>query len=219
MEMITEYFNRVYAACNSVRIGENQKLIQILEYAYHNNKRIFMFGNGGSGATASHFCEDLGKGTLNGKKDIKRFKAISLTDNAPYILAWANDEGYETIFEQQLRNLAEPGDVAIGISGSGNSLNVLRAIGYANKNSMITVGLTGYDGGKLKKIVNHVVHIPINDMGITECVHSIITHYITGYLREKINGEYKDIDKMVSVFDEEVEKHRMVEKINFVSGK
>jgi len=213
MEMITEYFNRVYAACNSVRIGDNQKFIQILEHAYHNNKRIFMFGNGGSGATASHFCEDLGKGTLNGKKDIKRFKTISLADNTPYILAWANDEGYETIFEQQLRNLAEPGDVAIGISGSGNSRNVLRAIDYANKNNMITVGMTGFDGGKLKKLAKHVVHIPIDDMGITECVHSIITHYITDYFREKINEDHWDIDKMVTVFDEEVEKYRMIEKI------
>jgi len=215
MEMITEYFNRVHAACNSVRERDNKQLIEILEHAYHNNKRIFMFGNGGSGATASHFCEDLGKGTLNGKKDIKRFKAISLTDNTPYILAWANDEGYETVFEQQLRNLAEPGDVAIGISGSGNSLNVLKAIDYANENSMITVGMTGFDGGQLKKIASHVVHIPIHDMGITECVHSILTHYITDYLREKINRDYQDIDKMVSVFDEEVEKYRMIEKINF----
>lgn len=215
MEMITEYFNRVRAACNSVRIKDNQKLIEILEHAYQNNKRVFMFGNGGSGATASHFCEDLGKGTLNGKKDIKRFKAISLTDNTPYILAWANDEGYETVFEQQLRNLAEPEDVAIGISGSGNSLNVLKAINYANKNGMITVGMTGFDGGKLKKIASHVIHIPINDMGITECVHSIVTHYITDYLREKINKEHRDIDKMASLFDEEVENNRMLEKIHF----
>ncbi len=214
MEMITEYFNRVYAACNSVQVGDNIKLIQILEHAYHNNKHIFIFGNGGSGATASHFCEDLGKGTLNGKKDIKRFKIISLTDNTPYILAWANDEGYEIIFEQQLRNLADPGDVAIGISGSGNSPNIIKAIDYANKNSIITVGMTGFDGGKLKKMAKHVVHIPINDMGITECVHSIITHYISDYFREKINREARDIDKVVSVFDDEVEKHRMVEKIN-----
>lgn len=214
MEMITEYFNRVYAACNSVRTGDNQKLIQILEHAYHNNKRIFMFGNGGSGATASHFCEDLGKGTLNGKKDIKRFKTISLTDNTPYILALANDEGYETIFVEQLKNLAEPGDVAIGISGSGNSLNVLRAIDYANKNNVITIGMTGFDGGKLKRVAKYILHIPIHDMGITECVHSIVAHYITDYFREKINKDHRDIDKVVSVFDDEVEKYRMIEKIN-----
>ncbi len=214
MEMITEYFNRVYAACNSIRMGENQKLIQVLEHAYQNNKRIFIFGNGGSGATASHFCEDLGKGTLNGKKDIKRFKTISLTDNTPYILAVANDEGYEAVFVEQLKNLAEPGDVAIGISGSGNSPNVLRAIDYANKYNMITVGMTGFDGGKLRKMAKHVVHIPIHDMGITECVHSIIAHYITEYFREKINKDHRDIDKVVSVFDEEVEKYRMIEEIN-----
>lgn len=214
MEIITEYFKQVYAACNSVRIGDNQKLIQILEHAYHSNKRIFMFGNGGSGATASHFCEDLGKSTLNGKKDIKRFKTISLTDNTPYILALANDEGYESIFVEQLKNLAEPGDVAIGFSGSGNSPNVLRAIDYANKNNLITIGMTGFDGGKLKRLAKHILHIPIHDMGITECVQSIITHYIVDYFREKINKEHRDIDKVVSVFDEEVEKYRMIEKIN-----
>jgi len=215
MEMIKEYFNRVYAACNSVRIRENTQLIQILEHAYHNNKHIFIFGNGGSGATASHFCEDLGKGTLNGKKDIKRFKTISLTDNASYILAWANDEGFETIFEQQLRNLAQPGDIAIGISGSGNSPNIIRAIDFANKNDMITVGMTGFDGGKLKRIAKYTLHIPVNDMGIAECVHSIITHYITDYLREKINSEHRDINKVVTIFDDKVEQHRMVEAVDF----
>jgi len=213
MEMINDYFNRVYAACKSVRASDNLKFIKILEHAYHHNRRIFMFGNGGSGATASHFCEDLAKGTLNGKKDIKRFKVISLTDNVPFILALANDEGYETIFEQQLRNLAEPDDVAIGISGSGNSPNVINAIEYANRNGLITVGMTGFDGGKLKKIARYLVHIPIDDMGITECVHSIITHYITDCLREKINMEYRYIDKVVSAFDDEVEQHRMVEEI------
>ncbi|MDZ7263235.1 MAG: SIS domain-containing protein [candidate division KSB1 bacterium] len=213
MEMINDYFNRVYAACNSVRISDNVKLIKILEQAYHRNKRIFIFGNGGSGATASHFCEDLAKGTLNGKKDIKRFKVISLTDNTPFILALANDEGYESIFEQQLRNLAEPGDVAIGISGSGNSQNVLNAIHYANQLGMITVGMTGFDGGELIKIAKHTVHIPVHDMGVTECVHAIITHYITDCLREKINQEHREIDKVVSVFDDEVDQHRMLEEL------
>lgn len=213
MEMITEYFNRVYAACNSLRLEENQKLIQILEYAYYHSKHIFFFGNGGSGATASHFCEDLGKGTLNGKKDIKRFRTISLTDNTPYILALANDEGYESIFVEQLRNLADPGDVAIGISGSGNSPNVLRAIDYANKHDMITVGMTGFNGGRLKKIAQYCLHIPVDDMGITECVHSIIAHYITDYFREKINQQHHEIDRMATVFEAEVEQHRMLENI------
>ncbi len=215
MEMITEYFNRVYAACNSLRLEENERLIQILEHAYHHNKHIFIFGNGGSGATASHFCEDLGKGTLNGKKDIKRFRTISLTDNTPYILALANDEGYESIFVEQLRNLADPGDVAIGISGSGNSPNVLRAIDYANKHNMITIGMTGFNGGRLKKIAKYCVHIPVDDMGITECVHSIIAHYITDYFREKINQESHEIDRMATLFDEAVEQHRLLDPIKF----
>jgi D-sedoheptulose 7-phosphate isomerase len=214
--MINDYFNRVYAACQSVRVSrDTMTLIDILERAYHRNRRIFIFGNGGSGATASHFCEDLAKGTLNGKKDIKRFKVISLTDNVPFILALANDEGYENVFEGQLRNLAEPGDVAIGISGSGNSPNVIKAIEFADKNQMITVGMTGFNGGNLRRIVQHSIHIPIHDMGIIESVHSIITHYITDCLREKINHEHDELEKVVTLFDEKVERYRMVENICF----
>ena len=214
MEMINDYFNRVYAACQSVRVSrDTMTLIDILERAYHRNRRIFIFGNGGSGATASHFCEDLAKGTLNGKKDIKRFKVISLTDNVPFILALANDEGYENVFEGQLRNLAEPGDVAIGISGSGNSPNVIKAIEFAGKNQMITVGMTGFNGGNLRRLVQHSIHVPIHDMGIIESVHSIITHYITDSLREKINHEHDELEKVATLFDENIERYRMVENI------
>ena len=214
MEMINDYFNRVYAACQSVRVSrDTMALINILERAYQRNRRIFIFGNGGSGATASHFCEDLAKGTLNGKKDIKRFKVISLTDNVPFILALANDEGYENVFEGQLRNLAEPGDVAIGISGSGNSPNVIKAIEFAGKNQMITVGMTGFNGGNLRRLVQHSIHVPIHDMGIIESVHSIITHYITDSLREKINHEHDELEKVATLFDENIERYRMVENI------
>lgn len=188
MEGITNYLQRVFQACSAIDPEENEILIKVLEEAYHRGKKIFIFGNGGSGATASHFCQDLAKGTLNETDDQKRFRAISLTDNVPCLLAWANDEGYETVFEQQLRNLAEEGDVAIGISGSGNSLNVLKAIEYANSIGMVTVGMTGFDGGKLKRLAQHNVHVPVNDMGITEAIHSIITHWVVAYLRDRING-------------------------------
>jgi len=188
MEGITNYFQRVFQACNAIDPEENETLVRVLEDAFHKGKKIFIFGNGGSGATASHFCQDLAKGTINGVDDQKRFRTISLTDNVPCLLAWANDEGYETVFEQQLRNLAEEGDVAIGISGSGNSLNVLKAIEYANSIGMVTVGMTGFDGGKLKKLAQYNIHVPVNDMGITEAIHGIITHWVVAYLRERING-------------------------------
>ena len=185
---IADYFQQITDICNAMEGGESRALVNILEEAYHNGKQVFIFGNGGSGAMASHFCEDLGKGTLNKPDDKKRFKVMSLTDNVPYILAWANDEGYETIFEQQLRNFAESGDVAIGISGSGNSINVLKAIEYGNSIGMITIGVTGFDGGKLRGLAQHNIHVPVNDMGMTEAVHCIITHWVVASLKERLRS-------------------------------
>lgn len=212
MEMITEYFAKVSGACKAVKVEEIKELLNILERAYYQRRNIFIFGNGGSGATASHFCEDLAKGTLNGNcsQDGIRFKAMSLTDNVPFILALANDEGYHKIFEQQLRNYAECGDVAIAISGSGNSPNVINAVLYANRKKMITIGMTGYDGGKLKKISRYCVHVPITDMGITESVHNVIVHYVVDFLKEKLNSNYRQIEKLTSVFDEQVEQDRLI---------
>lgn len=162
--------------------------IALLEDSFYKERTIFIFGNGGSGSTASHFCEDLGKGVIVDLNDYKRFRVMSLTDNLPYILAWANDHGYETIFEQQLRNLAKPDDIAIGISGSGNSENVLRAVEYANSIGMITVGFIGYDGGKLGNLVQYPLYVPSFDMGIVESVHTSIMHYIVSVLRQRLQN-------------------------------
>jgi D-sedoheptulose 7-phosphate isomerase len=103
----------------------------------------------------------------------------------PYLLAWANDAGYGAIFKQQLRNLAEEGDLAIAISCSGNSSNVLRAINYANATNMVTIGMTGFDGGQVRKIVHHCIHIPIEEMGM-ESIHLIILHYIVNSLKKRL---------------------------------
>src|SRR3990172_1560784 len=112
--------------------GELDKLVSILANARVNRNTVFTMGNGGSAATASHFAEDLAKCTIT--EGMPRFKVISLTDSMPGILAWANDTSYEEIFIEQLKNLMEPGDIVIGISGSGNSMNVIKAIEYANSN-------------------------------------------------------------------------------------
>src|SRR6202162_3735512 len=132
---------------------------------YERDRLIFLIGNGGSGSNASHFCEDIGKGTLR-RQDFddetkKRFRIISLTDNTPYLLAWGNDEGFDRVFLEQLKNLAGPGDLLIAISGSGNSPNILRAVEWANAHGMKTYGCTGFGGGKLKKLAQHNFHIPI----------------------------------------------------------
>ncbi len=188
MEIISfsDFLGEVFKAHEAIDSEHLNSFIQLLEESFHNERMIFMFGNGGSGAAASHFCEDLGKGTLFNLDGYKRFRVMSLTDNVPYILAWANDHGYETVFEQQLRNFARPDDIAVGISGSGNSENVIRAIEYANNNDMVTVGFTGYDGGKLGKIVQYQIHVPSFNMGIVESVHNTLMHYIVMVLRERI---------------------------------
>ncbi|MBD3289845.1 SIS domain-containing protein, partial [candidate division KSB1 bacterium] len=149
---------------------------------------------------------------LNGSinKDVNRFKAMSLTDNVPFILALANDEGYGSIFEQQLRTYGEKDDVVIAISGSGNSENVLNAVHYAKSKNMVTIGMTGFNGGKLRRLTRHCVHVPIDDMGITEAVHGIILHYVVDYLKNRLTSNIKYIEKVTSVFDEEVEESHLV---------
>jgi D-sedoheptulose 7-phosphate isomerase len=172
--------------------AEVEALTCAISHAYRESRFVFICGNGGSGANASHLCEDLGKGTLSDFDEQKRLKVISLTDNTPYILAWANDEGYERIFVEQLKNLARPGALLIAISGSGNSANVLRAVEYANANGMHTFGITGFDGGRLRQIANRCLHVPSNNMGLVEAVHGVIFHHLIDVLYEafgKISAE------------------------------
>ncbi len=211
MEMMNDYFERVNEVSADVDECEITQLLEILEKAYFQRKQIFICGNGGSGATASHLCEDLAKGTLNGNihKDGLRFKVISLTDNVPFILALANDIGYDSIFEQQLRTYAEEGDVLIAISGSGNSPNVIKAVDYANRKGLTTVGMTGFDGGKLRKMASFCVHVPIDDMGVTESVHGIIMHYIVDYLGEKLNTNYLYVERVTTTLGDDASDDRM----------
>jgi len=162
---------------------------------YQNGRFIFLIGNGGSGSNASHFCEDVGKGTLrredfdNDKK--KRFRVLSLTDNTPYILAWGNDEGFERVFVEQLKNLAGPGDLLIAISGSGNSPNILRAVEWANAHGLKTFGCTGFGGGKLRGLARQGLHVPLDDMGIVESIHLTAFHWVVDdlHLRIGMNGK------------------------------
>ncbi len=168
--------------------AEAQALIDAITEAYENDKFIFIIGNGGSGANASHFCEDLGKGTLTDFNNQKRMKVLSLTDNTPYILAWANDTDYSRIFVEQLKNFAQEGALVIAISGSGNSPNVVEAVKYANENGMKTFGMTGYDGGELRKISQQSLHVPSFNMGALEAVHMVYVHYILDTLREQFKA-------------------------------
>jgi D-sedoheptulose 7-phosphate isomerase len=159
-----------------------ERVGRVFEDARKNGRTIFLIGNGGSAATASHFANDLGLGPR--VKGGKPYRAISLTDNMAFVTAAGNDLGYETVFVEQLKTLMRPGDVVVAISASGNSPNVIKAIEYAKAHGACTVGLTGFDGGQLRKIVDECVHIdtPRGDYGPVEDLHLMLDHLMASYL-------------------------------------
>ncbi|HET6512746.1 MAG TPA: SIS domain-containing protein, partial [Candidatus Kapabacteria bacterium] len=165
------------------------EMVDLVVDAYDNDRTVFVIGNGGSASNASHLANDLVKGTLKTMDQTKRLKALALTDNLALMTAFANDEGYQTIFEQQLRTFAKPNDLVIAISGSGNSPNVIKAIEWANANGLHTVGVTGFGGGKLKELAKTSVHVPLNDMCTSESVHSVIFHYLALELQKRLYAE------------------------------
>lgn len=181
---IDKYRSSLKQAIDSIKTSEIINVLNIVRRAYIEEQQIFIMGNGGSAATASHIVCDLNKGVSCDLK--KKFKVICLNDNVPTILATANDISYEDIFVEPLKNFFKPGDVVIGISGSGNSKNILKAIEYTNNNSGITIGLCGFDGGKLKQTATHSIHVQINDMQISEDIHSITGHLMMQIFRTSL---------------------------------
>lgn len=160
-----------------------RRIVPVLLRARADGRTIFFFGNGGSASTASHFVVDIGKATLRG--DGKRFRCVALVDNVESLTAWANDTEYSRVFAEQLKGLAVPGDVAVGISGSGNSPNVLDAMRAARALGLATIGLTGMGGGKLKDLVDVPLVVPSNSMQHIEDVHLFVCHLLTAYLRDE----------------------------------
>jgi D-sedoheptulose 7-phosphate isomerase len=183
---IRDYFNRLQDAMTKAEINEIATIADLLHTAYEQEKNIFVMGNGGSGATASHMVCDLNKGACFTSE--KKFRVIALTDNTPMILALGNDVGFDSIFVEQMKPFAKSGDVVIGISGSGNSPDVLRAIEYANQLGCITVGVCGFGGGKLKPMVQHSFHVKVDDMQIVEDLHMIMVHILMQILNTKKCG-------------------------------
>ena len=169
-----EYINGLKNVLDIFPHEQFDKLIKVMLEAYHNQKHIFVMGNGGSASTASHWVCDINKECYPDKE--KRFKMICLNDNISTMLAYANDLIYEDIFVEQLKNFFEPGDVVIGISGGGNSMNVLKAIEYANDNGGTTVGLCGSSGGKLFQKAHVPILAEVDDMQKVEDIHMIVVH-------------------------------------------
>jgi len=170
----------------SISLSELQKVLSLLEQAYRSGHRIFIMGNGGSAATASHFALDLAKNTI--MPGVPRLKAISLTDHVPLITAWSNDTAYEHIFAEQLANMIEPGDVVIGISASGNSPNVINALHLANASRASTIALLGAKGGKIKDMVDAYVLAPGQNIEQEEDAHMILAHVITRHMRDVVRS-------------------------------
>lgn len=174
IDQITDYFEKEKKVLDQISKEDLNSIMNLLVDAKDAGKTIFIMGNGGSAATASHYVCDFNKGISLGKE--KMFKFICLNDNVPTMMAYANDLSYADVFVGPLKNFMQAGDIVIGISGSGNSENVVRAIQYANDNGGVTVGLTGYSGGKIKQLCKYNVHVPVNDMQITEDLHMVLDH-------------------------------------------
>lgn len=188
-----QYLDRLQKEIARIPEADLQTWSNLIFEAWENGRQVFIFGNGGSATTATHMSEDLGKSTLR-PRDLndetkKRLRVMSLTDNVGWILAVGNDCGYEQIFVQQLMNYGRAGDVAIALSGSGNSPNVLLAVEWAERHGLITFGLTGYDGGKLRQLQRHGVHVDVNDMGMVESIHLCLFHWVLNDVFARIQRE------------------------------
>ena len=173
----------------SEKHGDIKKIIDVLINARDKGNSIYVIGNGGSGSTASHFVSDLLKTAI--LKNKNRFKAISLVDNIPVMLAWSNDTSFDDIFEQQLVNYIHDGDVVIAFSGSGNSKNILKALKYCSKFNVVSIGFSGSTGGKMKKLCTICLTVPSTDMLLIESSHVVICHCIISYIRNKGIPQFK----------------------------
>jgi len=197
----SDYFKRLADTLNKVDTDAVEKLADMLLIAREQGNTIFIFGNGGSGATASHVTGDFLKG-ISYRLD-KRFRVQCLNDNDSGMMAISNDLSYEEIFIEQLKAFLRKDDIVIGISGSGNSANVVKAIRYAGDEGAKTVAFCGYKGGKISELADHVIHAPVQDMEITEDVHIIIFHALKQSLMRRLKG---DDFSMGSTYDERVKQ-------------
>lgn len=177
MDYINElnaYREREIAVLNSLDLNSVNQVMNVLEDARLHGKRIFICGNGGSAATASHYCCDFNKGVSESQNDKYNFECLN--DNVPTLMAVANDIGYEEVFRFPLKNKMKSGDILIGISGSGNSKNVVNAMEYAKSIGGTTIAIVGYSGGKMKEMADYNIHVNINDMQISEDIHMMLDH-------------------------------------------
>jgi D-sedoheptulose 7-phosphate isomerase len=181
---VESYFRLLSTTAGQLPFEAIEEVAATLVQAYESERTIYLFGNGGSAALASHMACDLGKGTVNGSK--KRFRVMSLTSNEAMMTAWANDSNYHDIFAEQLANFVAPGDVAFAISCSGNSANVLNALRVARQARATTLGLAGFQGGKMKELCDQCLIVPSDNMQIIEDLHLCAAHAVFTAVRRKV---------------------------------
>jgi D-sedoheptulose 7-phosphate isomerase len=190
-ESIRGYLSGLYQCLQKLDHETVLAAVRILDRAYHAKAKIFLIGNGGSACTASHLATDLTK-TIRGvpaNPAVSGFRAMALMDNVGLLTAWANDESYDSIFAEQLRQLAQPGDVLVAISGSGNSKNIISAVRVARGMGVQVIGLLGKGGGQVRELADVAVITPSDDYGVIEAVHLAIGHSIARYFRSRIAGD------------------------------
>lgn len=183
---INTYLEHEIDTLKALDVNEINAALNLLLETFENGNTVFVFGNGGSSATASHFQNDFNKGVSEHTE--KKFNFQCLNDNVATVMAVANDIGFEEVFRFQLVGHMKPGDVVLAISGSGNSKNVLNAVEYAKSQGAKVIGLTGFGGGKLKELSDVSLHVPVNSMQITEDIHMVFDHLMMSIFYRDLAG-------------------------------
>ena len=183
MENLRNYITALHQAIDLLPHSLIAEVIDILERARLQGRQVFIMGNGGSASTASHFVCDLAKNTR--QAGLPNYRVIGLNDNMATFSAYANDEGYESVFASQLTNLVNPGDIVIGISASGNSKNVLHAMLEARKHNTTTIAFTGFDGGRLAQLVDINIRVESNIIEHVEDIHLMLEHMIVKTIKDR----------------------------------
>ncbi len=178
------YFKALSQVIQALPVAVIDEIVDVLLRAHAEGQTIFVYGNGGSAALASHSACDLGKGTIS--DDATRLRVVALTDNVPLITAWANDSAFDSIFAEQLRNLLRPGDVSFAISGSGNSPNVINALLYSRDSGAVNVGISGFSGGRMRDLCDICLTVPCDNMQLIEDLHVSVMHSVFTAVRHAI---------------------------------
>jgi D-sedoheptulose 7-phosphate isomerase len=182
---VQAYFQTLNRTIPQLPYASIQQIISVIMQAFEEDRTVFVFGNGGSAATASHVMCDLSKGTIGGDH-APRLRVIALTDNIPLLTAWANDAGYEHVFSQQIRNLVRPADVVFAISGSGNSPSIIEALKTAHDLGATVVGMAGFQGGKMRSLCDVCAVVPSDNIQVVEDLHHAIAHSILMAVRQML---------------------------------